>query len=110
MTPSRLQQLLKFLESTPNDSFLTFALAKEYEQVDEWEKALQHYLKLIENDPEYVGTYYHLGKLYERQEAFDKAFFIYKKGMEIAREIGDQHALNELAAAKLNLGEEEDFE
>jgi len=110
MPATRLQQLLKFLESDPGDSFLTFALAKEYELLDESEKALQHYLKLIGNDPEYVGTYYHLGKLYERQEAFDKAFFIYKKGMEIARKIGDQHALNELAAAKLNLGEEDDFE
>jgi len=106
---SRLEQLKGFLADSPDDSFLIFAIAKEYEGLGNQEKALEHYLKLLEEDPDYIGTYYHLGKLYEQQEAFAKAFETYKVGMAIAKKAGDQHALSELAGAKLNLGDDEDF-
>lgn len=105
---NRLQQLQNFLEASPNDSFILFAIAKEYEKMNDQEAALQQYLKLQAADPEYVGLYYHLGKLYERKEELDTAVSTYKKGMEIAKKQGDQHALSELAGAKLNLVDDDD--
>lgn len=110
MSTPRLEQLMTFLESSPNDSFILFAIAKEYEGLGEEDKALDYYLQLSQKDPDYIGTYYHLGKLYERKEDFLKAFQTYKTGMGIAQKAGDQHALSELAGAKLNLGDDEDFE
>lgn len=110
MSTPRLQQLYKFLEESPNDSFILFAIAKEYEKIGDAEKTLAYYLKLKETDPNYVGTYYHLGKHYEEKQDFRTAFFTYKTGMEIAKKMGDQHAFNELAGAKLGVGDEEDFE
>ena len=110
MASPRLEQLKNFLESSPNDSFILFAIAKEYEGLGMEEEALSYYLKLTDIDPNYVGTYYHLGKLYERQEQFAIAFKTYKTGMVVAQKAGDQHALSELAGAKLNLGDDEDFE
>ena len=110
MSSQRLQQLQRFLQENPDDSFLIFAIAKEYEGLGDQAEALAHYLKLTQADPDYVGTYYHLGKLYETQQEITKAFQTYKAGMAIARKAGDQHALNELAGAKLNLGDDEDFE
>lgn len=110
MTNPRLEKLFTFLESSPNDSFILFAIAKEYEKLGGMEKALEYYLKLVEADENYIGTYYHLGKLYEVKEEFTTAFQTYKKGMEIARKAGDKHALSELAGAKLSLGDDEDFE
>lgn len=106
----RLEQIKAFLAESPKDSFLTFALAKEYEKRGDKEAALAQYLTLTTNDPSYVGTYYHLGKLYEQLEKFPAAFQTYKDGMQIARAVGDQHAFSELAGAKLNLGDDEDFE
>jgi tetratricopeptide (TPR) repeat protein len=103
MSSSRLQQLEKLLESSPSDSFLFFAIAKEQEKLNEEEKALDYYNKLLEIDPMYVGTYYHLAKLYEKREAVEKALEVYGAGMQIARQLGDQHALAELSSAKLNL-------
>jgi len=100
---SRLQQLQAFLKESPSDSFLIFAIAKEYEKFGEEQQALRYYEKLVAEDPAYVGTYYHLAKLYEKQEQFDRALEIYEKGMQIARQAGDQHALAELSSAKLNL-------
>ncbi len=107
MNNDRLQRLLQFLESSPNDSFLTFAVAKEYESAGDDERALSYYGRLLEQDPAYVGVYYHLGKLYERREQFGSALRIYERGMEAAKKAGDRHALSELAGARLALEEEE---
>jgi len=88
---------------SPEDSFLLFAIAKEYEAADDLEQALTFYTQLAEKDADYVGTYYHLAKLYEKIEQPEKALDTYAKGMEVARRVGDQHALAELSSAKLNL-------
>ena len=110
MSNPRLDQLLAFHKESPTDSFILFALAKEYEKQSELDIALQYYQQLTKDAPDYIGTYYHLGKLYERMEQAAFAFQTYKKGMAVAQKIGDQHALGELAGAKLALGDDEDFE
>ena len=104
---TRLQQLSKFLEGSPNDPFILFAIAKEYEKFNDDANALLYYNKVNAADADYVGLYYHLGKLYERKEEFLTAFRIYQTGMEVAKRVGDQHAFNELAGAKLELGDDE---
>lgn len=95
----RLQQLFGFLESTPEDPFLLFAIAKEYDNLGNEEKCMEYYLNLMEKAPDYVGLYYHLGKLYERKENFAEAKTTYEKGMEVAKSQGDKHALGELMGA-----------
>ena len=107
---SRLDQLQALLGESPNDSFLLFAVAKEYESQGRDEEALAYYQRLLTSDPGYVGLYYHLGKLYERAGQFQEAWKTYTEGMAVARQAADRHALSELAAARLELGEEEDFE
>ncbi|RMF01354.1 MAG: tetratricopeptide repeat protein [Bacteroidetes bacterium] len=109
MSQTRLQQLLAFWSDSPEDSFLLFAIAKEYEKLGQLEEALSKYLELKKIDPNYIGLYYHLGKLYEARGAAQMAWDTYSEGIRVARQVGDQHALNELATARLNLGDEEDF-
>ena len=41
MKSNRLNQLLDFLAASPNDGFILFAIAKEYEKYDDKEKALE---------------------------------------------------------------------
>ena len=103
MNQERLEQLQNLLQSSPNDSFLLYAIAKEYEGLERVTEALQKYQELTELHPDYVGTYYHYAKLLEKEEETDKALSISEKGMLIARKIGDQHALGELSNAKMNL-------
>lgn len=109
MSSARLTQLRSFYQDDPNDPFILFALAKEYEGLGKTDTALQHYLELREKQATYVGLYYHLGKLYEGRKEEQLAWDTYTQGMKIARQAGDQHALSELAGARLNLGDEEDF-
>ncbi len=104
----RLKQLQAFLEGSPDDSFILFAIAKEYEKMKEMDQALDQYLLLKSKDSDYVGLYYHLGKLYEVKEDLDAAVMTYKEGMDVAKKQGDKHALSELAGAKLNLVDDDD--
>lgn len=110
MSSARLEQLKTFLAKTPKEPFILFAIAKEYEKLQQPQEALQYYEQLRQDTPDYVGTYYHLGKLLEQLGQDKEAFFTYKKGMEVAQAAGDSHSLAELAGAKLELGDEDDFE
>lgn len=104
----RLPSLLQLLEANPRDSFVLFALAKEYEGLGDTAKALEFYRTLRDADPGYVGLYYHLGKLFEQQQDFDNAVAAYKQGIETARKASDFHALGELQGALLNLEDPEE--
>jgi tetratricopeptide (TPR) repeat protein len=73
----RLELLKSMLEKSPKDSFLLFAIAKEYEGLGENKAALDFFLNLKESQPDYVGLYYHLGKLYEKNDEIETAFFTY---------------------------------
>lgn len=100
---NRLQQLLKMKEDEPTNSFLGFAIAKEYENLQDFEKAKAYYLNILKEDPNYTGIYYHLGKIYEKFEDWNKAEEIYQKGIIKAQSANDLHSLSELKAVLLNL-------
>lgn len=106
----RLAKLNAFLAENPTDSFILFAISKEYENLNDFEQAKEHFVKLLQKDENYVGAYYHLGKCYEKLTEFENANETYKKGMLIAKTNKDLHALSELAGAKLNLGFDDEDE
>ncbi|TKC09361.1 tetratricopeptide repeat protein [Pedobacter frigoris] len=99
MQSTRIEKLLNFLDSDPNDPFVLYALATEYNSSNDIEKAFEYYLKLVAEHPQYVGTYYHLGKLYEKTDSKEKAIEIYQLGMTAARNKRDMHAFSELQGA-----------
>lgn len=107
---SRLATIQQMLQASPKDSFLRFALAKEHEKAGDDALAKTIYEEILADDPEYVGTYYHLGKTLERLAEEAAAFKIYTEGMVVCKRLGENHARAELAGARLELGDEEDFE
>ncbi len=100
----RLEILKKHLKEDPNDSFLLFAIAKEYEKQEKFSKAQSYYEILREKDKNYIGLYYHLGKLHELHAENDKAIATYKDGIQLAKEQKDFHSASELNGALENLG------
>ena len=106
---SRKAQIEAMLEDSPNDAFLRFALAKEYEKEGADAGARSIYEALMADQPEYIGTYYHLGKTLERLNEPALAWQVYTAGINITRKLGENHAMRELAGARLELGDEEDF-
>jgi tetratricopeptide (TPR) repeat protein len=99
MNTDRLNRLLQMHDDDPKDPFLLYAIAMEYNNGNKHLKALEYYERLTNEHENYVGTYYHLAKLYEKLNKVEDAETCYKKGMEIARKIGDSHAFNELQSA-----------
>ncbi|MBC8047397.1 MAG: tetratricopeptide repeat protein [Fimbriimonadaceae bacterium] len=106
----RLKQLQQFLEESPNDSFLKYCLALEYEKMAEPEKALQYFGELMRDDENYAATYYHLGKLYEKLNRKEDAEETYNKGLQVTQLIKDQHSYSELLNAKNELINDYDVE
>ena len=100
---SKLPLLQNMLEEDPNDSFLLFAIAKEYEKQNDLVTSISYYEKVIENDSNYTGVYYHLGAALAEIGQKDNAIEIYKKGIEICKSQGDQHSLSELKSVLMNL-------
>ncbi len=99
MQNTRLTKLLEFLESDPNDPFVLYALATEYNAAEQTEQAFEYYLKLVSDHPNYVGTYYHLGKLYEKNDRTEEAIRIYQLGMNESKNKRDMHSFSELQGA-----------
>jgi predicted Zn-dependent protease len=95
----RIEQIKSFLEVTPQDAFLKYALAIEFVGLNDDEKAFKIFTELINTDPNYFATYYHLAKLYERQEDEAKAIETYELGMKITASLNEKHAYGELRSA-----------
>lgn len=95
----RIQKLEELLDANPFDSFVQHALALEYIKLANDQKARQLFEALLTRDPGYIGSYYHLAKLLERNGDTNEAIKVYEKGMEMAKNAGDNHALGELRAA-----------
>lgn len=100
---SRVDKILEMIQSGGKDSFLQHALALEYIKIGQYQDAMEQFVDLLSSNPDYVGSYYHLAKLYERLNELEQAISTYEKGMEVAKKLKDQHAYNELLAAKDDL-------
>ncbi len=104
---SRKNQIIKLLEQDSGDSFLLFALAKEYENEHEFLLAKETYEILHSKNADYLAYYYHYGKLCERLKERDTAMAIYKEGIIKSLESKDLHSKSELQTALMNLEIEE---
>jgi tetratricopeptide (TPR) repeat protein len=106
---SRKAQIEAMLADAPADAFLRFALAKEHEKEGDDAGAKEGYEALIADQPDYPGTYYHLGKTLERLQLDAEAWRVYTEGIAVTKRLGEKHAMSELAGARMELGEAEDF-
>ena len=82
MENSRIEQIKQFLNDSPDDAFLNYALAIEYIGINEAELAKAIFIKLLENHPNYSATYYHYGKLILKEGNPELA----KENFQVARE------------------------
>jgi Tfp pilus assembly protein PilF len=103
MVADRLASLLAFREEDPEDAFVRFALAREYEKRGDAKAARTTFEALVADRPDYVGTYYHLGKLYQRLGLSQEAMQTWRAGIEQASQQGDRHSESELRGALMEL-------
>ena len=100
---SRIDQIRQFLQDSPNDSFLRYALAQELQKQGDVEAAKEAYLWLTDNQPSYVATYYHLGKLLIAQGEKEAAIAWLKIGLENPKAPQEKHPQSQHQTAKIEM-------
>ena len=97
---ARIQHIKAMLQDQPADSFLLFALAKEYDYIGKADAAIATFRKLLDVDEEYIGAYYHLAELLYRSEMEDDALDVADNGINLAQKQNAQKDLAELLQLK----------
>ena len=109
MTKDRLEQLLKFLDAAPEDSFTLYSIAYEYMQMGDHAQAIAFFQRLLKTDPAYLGAYYQLGQVLAHNDQKEEAVAVFEAGIKLARQKKDTHTLAELNNARNNLLYEDDI-
>jgi len=99
MSNTRLEKLLEFTKEQPDDLFLKYALAMEYQGLNDIEKAKEYFEEVIKVDKNHVAAYYQLGKIFEILDIESSAISMYEKGLENARIKNDMRSIREFNAA-----------
>lgn len=102
----RFSRIIEMLEKEPRDAFLLYALAQEYLNAEQPEKAIEIFQKLLSYHPNNSSVFLHYGNAYLALGKTEIAISVYKKGIEICKNENAMHDLNELRSA-LNLIEED---
>jgi predicted Zn-dependent protease len=93
---TRREKLLEMLKSSPDDSFLVYGLAMEDRAAGDLPAALRGLQKVLELDPDYLAAWFHQGQILAEVGEHDRAREILARGIDVARRVGDQHALEEM--------------
>ncbi len=95
---SRLDELEALLEEQPDDPFLIYALAREYENQLATMQALLLYEHLVTNHADYLATYYHYAKLLYTAGNRMEAKKLLEQGIRQGTDGKDPHAVSEMKA------------
>jgi len=90
------------LAADPANTFARYGLAMEHVKGGEFSSAVAEFDALLRHAPEYSAAYYHGGQALEKLGRLDDARTYYRRGIAATR---DRHALGELQAALVILGE-----
>lgn len=105
---SRIRELEDMLGNNPDDPFLIYALAREYESSHFTMQALLLYETLINEHPDYIATYYHYAKLLHNAGNRNEGIRMIQRGIEKGTLARDSHAVSELKALLLLWADSDD--
>ncbi len=93
---SRIEELEKMLDQNPDDPFLIYALAREYEARQSTMQAVLMYEHLVTNYSDYIATYYHYARLLYNGGNRLEGMRLIKQGIEAGTKAKDMHAVGEM--------------
>lgn len=102
---NRIHSLLEMLINEPDDVFLNYALGIEYMTISDFKQAEIQFKKVLNLNTNYIATYYQLGKLLEAQTRIIEALEFYNIGLEKAKQVKNNKAINEFNEAIFILSE-----
>ncbi|MCH2114843.1 MAG: hypothetical protein MK171_08040 [Pirellulales bacterium] len=102
--PSRREKIESMLSEDPADIFLRYSLAMELEKEGEHDASLSKLEELITETPPYVPAFFMAGQQFARLSRMDEAKAVLRRGIDQAREQGDDHAAGEMSEFLASLG------
>jgi Tfp pilus assembly protein PilF len=90
----QIEEMLK--EDADDDGFLRYCLGMEHLSASHEEQALECFVALLKAKPDYVPAYLQLGQLLNRRGDDEEAKIIFRQGIAVAQQKGDQHAAGEM--------------
>ena len=99
----RIATFKTFIARTPTDPFPRYGLAMEYKTRGELAEAWTAFSELLAEFPTYVPTYLMAGGTLAALGRPAEAIEVYRRGVEVAGQQGNQHARGELATALAEL-------
>lgn len=96
---SRLTQILKMLEKTPEDAFLLYGAALELKKEGDFNGMIAYLDRVLAVDAGYCYAYYQKGFALEELGDTEAAAKVYREGIAAARRVGDAKAEGELSQA-----------
>jgi tetratricopeptide (TPR) repeat protein len=92
---SRIEQLEK-IAAKSKKPLPWYGLAMEYRSAGDVDRALATFARVHELDARYVPAYFMCGQLLAEQGRDDEARAELTRGVAVAREVGDGHAIGEM--------------
>ena len=102
---SRREKLEAMLADEPEDVFLRYSLALEYEKEGRVDEGLAGLRALMQSDTPFVAAFFMAGQLLAKHGRVDESREALRNGIEQARQQGDQHAAGEMSEFLASLGQ-----
>ncbi|GAB1449287.1 MAG: tetratricopeptide repeat protein [Bacteroidetes bacterium] len=96
---NRKQKLMKFLEESPKDVFLWYALAME-ELKESPQQAKSLLLKCLEIEPSHIPSHYQLALLADQAGEEEEAIAFLDKGLQFLKSSSDEKTKREFLALR----------
>ena len=104
MPLSRREKIEALLQDEPDDPFLRYGLAVEFDNEGQTDEALAIFRGLMTGQPPHVASFFRGAQLLVRLDEIDQARATLREGIEIARQQGDTHAAGEMGELLASLG------
>ena len=101
---TRREKIEEMLQAEPNDQFLRYSLACEYDNENRHDESLALFRGLIADDPPHVHAFFRGAQLLANLDRTEEARALLRAGIEQARHQGELHAAGEMGELLASLG------
>jgi len=101
---SRREKIEAMLAADPQDQFLRYGLAVEYDNEERHDESLALFTGLMHDSPPHVPSFLRGAQLLSKVDRIDDARAVLRTGIEAARQQGNSHAAGEMGELLATLG------
>ena len=102
--PTRREKIEAMLAAEPQDQFLRYSLACEYDNEERHDESLALFRGLTQDQPPHVPSFLRGAQLLVKLDRIAEARATLREGIEIARQQGESHAAGEMGELLASLG------